>query len=241
MTNDKKLMLLAAFWLWGCWPDAALPALPVPQAAWPVLPAAVKPKQVSSEVRDPARREGVVMPIDQGSLEEMKTGSYKFAANITSVAEGQMTLRSTATTLPPEDIDALRRAAFSDPSGRHRGTQRDSGEHRKGCRQRLCDHQWRHRRGRRGPLAQTSDIYRTVTFDDYPVYYDDGRADPALDDSVTLSDSSARPGRCRRWRRTAPMRWARPSRRQGQGWMPYNTTVFTKDGDISSIVRIWVP
>ena len=58
------------------------------------MPAASEAEEVSSEVRVLPGEEGVVMPIGQGSLEEMKTGSYKFAANISSVdtKKRQMTL-----------------------------------------------------------------------------------------------------------------------------------------------------
>ena len=35
---------------------------------------------------------GDVLPIDAGDLNEIKTGSYKFAASITKVADGQATL-----------------------------------------------------------------------------------------------------------------------------------------------------
>ena len=48
------------------------------------MPAASEVEEVSGEVHV-LPGEGVVMPIDQSSLGEMKTGSYKFAANISSV------------------------------------------------------------------------------------------------------------------------------------------------------------
>ena len=40
-------------------------------------------------------------------------------------------------------------------------------------------------------LWRSGDIYRTVTYDDYPVYYMMGELVLPVDDSVTISDSSA--------------------------------------------------
>ena len=86
MTNDKKLMLLAGVlalgMLAGCSSASAASAASGMAGS---MPAASEVEEVSSEVRVLPGEEGVVMPIDQGSLEEMKTGSYKFAANISSV------------------------------------------------------------------------------------------------------------------------------------------------------------
>ena len=86
MTNDKKLMLLAGVlalgMLAGCSSASAASAASGMAGS---MPAASEAEEVSTEVRVLPGEEGVVMPIDQGSLEEMKTGSYKFAANISSV------------------------------------------------------------------------------------------------------------------------------------------------------------
>ena len=95
MTNDKKLMLLAGVlalgMLAGCSSASAASAASGMAGS---MPAASEVEEVSSEVRVLSGEEGVIMPIDQGSLEEMKTGSYKFAANISSVdaKKRQMTL-----------------------------------------------------------------------------------------------------------------------------------------------------
>lgn len=42
-------------------------------------------------------------------------------------------------------------------------------------------------------LTLDHDVYRTVTFDDYPVYYEMGEVTLPLAGGVTLSDSSADP------------------------------------------------
>ena len=111
MTNDKKLMLLAGVlalgMLAGCSSASAASAASGMAGS---MPAASEAEEVSTEVRVLPGEEGVVMPIDQGSLEEMKTGSYKFAANISSVdtKKRQMTLTVYGyDAYRAEDVDAL--------------------------------------------------------------------------------------------------------------------------------------
>ena len=111
MTNDKKLMLLAGVlalgMLAGCSSASAASAASGMAGS---MPAASEVEEVSSEVRVLPGEEGVVMPINQGSLEEMKTGSYKFAANISSVdaKKRQMTLTVYGyDAYRAEDVDAL--------------------------------------------------------------------------------------------------------------------------------------
>ena len=111
MTNDKKLMLLAGVlalgMLVGCSSASAASAASGMAGS---MPAASEAEEVSSEVRVLPGEEGVIMPIDQGSLEEMKTGSYKFAANISSVdtKKRQMTLTVYGyDAYRAEDVDAL--------------------------------------------------------------------------------------------------------------------------------------
>ena len=111
MTNDKKLMLLAGVlalgMLAGCSSASAASAASGMAGS---MPAASEAEEVSSEVRVLPGEEGVIMPIDQGSLEEMKTGSYKFAANISSVdaKKRQMTLTVYGyDAYRAEDVDAL--------------------------------------------------------------------------------------------------------------------------------------
>ena len=65
----------------------------------------VESSAASSEA---AGETGDVLPIDAGDLNEIKTGSYKFAASITKVADGQATLSVYGyDSYLPEDIDAL--------------------------------------------------------------------------------------------------------------------------------------
>ena len=110
MTNDKKLMLLAGVLalsvLTGCSSASAASATSSMAASM----AAASPAASSEVVSQPETAEGVVLPIAQGSLEEMKTGSDQFAADITSVdaKKHQMTMTVYAyDTYRAEDIDGL--------------------------------------------------------------------------------------------------------------------------------------
>lgn len=85
MKNDKKRMLLAGVLalsvLTGCSSASAASATSSMAASM----AAASPAASSEVVSQPETAEGVVLPIAQGSLEEIKTGSDQFAADITSV------------------------------------------------------------------------------------------------------------------------------------------------------------
>ena len=89
-------------------------------------------------------------------------------------------------------------------------------------------------------LTLDHDVYRTVTFDDYPVYYEMGEVTLPLAGGVTLSDSSADP-QASAVETDGADAVAEAVNAEPDGWMPNNTLVFTEDGTISSIVRIWVP
>ena len=175
MTNDKKLMLLAGVlalgMLAGCSSASAASAASGMAGS---MPAASEAEEVSSEVRVLPGEEGVIMPIDQGSLEEMKTGSYKFAANISSVdtKKRQMTLTVYGyDAYRAEDVDALDvGSVFSThldgaveaqnvtvekiEKNEENGTVFING----GIEEGGVD------------LWRSGDIYRTVTYDDYPAY-----------------------------------------------------------------------
>ena len=150
---------------------------------------------------------GDVLPIDAGNLNEIKTGSYKFAASITKVADGQATLSVYGyDSYLPEDIDALQEGSVlrihdqgdttvtkltvtSIDRDADNGYVTINGGIEAGGVELTLDH----------------DVYRTVTFDEYA-------------DAVAEAVNA-----------------------EPDGWMPNNTLVFTEDGTISSIVRIWVP
>lgn len=238
MTNDKKLMLLAGVlalgMLAGCSSASAASAASGMAGSMPA----------ASEVRVLPGEEGVMMPIDQGSLEEMKTGSYKFAANISSVdaKKRQMTLTVYGyDAYRAEDVDALDvGSVFSThldgaveaqnvtvekiEKNEENGTVSING----GIEEGGVD------------LWRNGDIYRTVTYDDYPVYYMMGELVLPVDDSVTLSDSSADVDAVP-VETNGTIEVGKAISEDKDNWTPYNTTVFTKDGAVSNILRIWVP
>ena len=185
---------------------------------------------------------GDVLPIAAGDLNEIKTGSYKFAASITKVADGQATLSVYGyDSYLPEDIDALQEGSVlrihdqgdttvtkltvtSIDRDADNGYVTINGGIEAGGVELTLDH----------------DVYRTVTFDDYPVYYMMGELVLPVDDSVTLSDSSASVDAVP-VETSGSIEVGKAISEDKDNWTPYNTTVFTKDGVVSNILRIWVP
>lgn len=163
---------------------------------------------------------GDVLPIDAGNLNEIKTGSYKFAASITKVADGQATLSVYGyDSYLPEDIDALQEGSVlrihdqgdttvtkltvtSIDRDADNGYVTINGGIEAGGVELTLDH----------------DVYRTVTLSD-------SSADPQASAVETDGADAV----------------AEAVNAEPDGWMPNNTLVFTEDGTISSIVRIWVP
>ena len=232
MTNDKKLMLLAGVlalgMLVGCSSASAASAASGMAGS---MPAASEVEEVSSEVRVLPGEEGVIMPIDQGSLEEMKTGSYKFAANISSVdtKKRQMTLTVYGyDAYRAEDVDAL-------DVGSVFSTHLDGAVEAQNVTVEKIE-----KNEENGTVSISGDIYRTVTYDDYPVYYMMGELVLPVDDSVTLSDSSADVDAVP-VETNGTIEVGKAVSEDKDNWTPYNTTVFTKDGVVSNVLRIWVP
>ena len=199
----------------------------------------VESSAASSEA---AGETGDVLPIAAGDLNEIKTGSYKFAASITKVADGQATLSVYGyDSYLPEDIDALQEGSVlrihdqgdttvtkltvtSIDRDADNGYVTINGGIEAGGVELTLDH----------------DVYRTVTFDDYPVYYMMGELVLPVDDSVTLSDSSASVDAVP-VETSGTIEVGKAVSEDKDNWTPYNTTVFTKDGAVSNILRIWVP
>lgn len=238
MTNDKKLMLLAGVlalgMLAGCSSASAASAASGMAGSMPA----------ASEVRVLPGEEGVIMPIDQGSLEEMKTGSYKFAANISSVdtKKRQMTLTVYGyDAYRAEDVDAL-------DVGSVFSTHLDGAvEAQNVTVEKIEKNEENGAVSINGGIEEggvdlwrSGDIYRTVTYDDYPVYYMMGELVLPMDDSVTLSDSSASVDAVP-VETSGTIEVGKAISEDKDNWTPYNTTVFTKDGAVSNILRIWVP
>lgn len=196
----------------------------------------------SAAASSEAAQTGDILPIDQGTLEDMKTGSYKFAANLLAVKDGQMTMGVYSyDAYTKEDIDGLqvgdvievhdqgdttvtKMTVESLENNADTGYVTINGGIEEGGLDLTMDH----------------DVYRTLTFDDYPVYYEVGELTLPMDEKIVVTDSSADPQ-------------ANPVESDGidavteavsaepDSWYCNNTTVFTQDGVITNINRIWVP
>ena len=88
-------------------------------------------------------------------------------------------------------------------------------------------------------LIQDRGVYRTSTFDGYPVYYKVGDVTLPLADDVTLEDSSADP-QASEQQSTGVADVARDIA-DSDNWNVTNTTVFVQDGHVFDIQRVWVP
>ena len=189
-----------------------------------------------------AEQTGAVQPIEQGTLDDMKTGSYKLAANITAIKDGQAALEVYSyDAYTKEDIDDLQ---VGDVLSTHldgadaaqdvtieriekddeHGAVTINGGIEEGGVELWLDH----------------DVYRTVTMDGYPVYYKVGELALPLAENVTMEDSSADP-QASAVESDGASAVEEAFNAGPANWNCNNTTVFTDNGNVSSIVRVWVP
>ena len=201
-------------------------------------PASSSTAAASSEVE----QTGDVLPIKVGELDDIKTDSYKFAANITAVKDGQVTMTvygydayekadiealevgdviethdqgdTTMTKITVESIDRDEDAGSVMING---GVEEGGLE-----------------------LWVDRDTYRTVTFDDSPVYYAVGELTLPVTDDVTLSDTSADP-QADAVLGDGPADLEEAFNADPENWTANNTTVFTDNGKVNGILRVWVP
>ena len=89
-------------------------------------------------------------------------------------------------------------------------------------------------------LMDGSEYYRTITFDDYPVYYEVGETELSLADDVVLKDSSADP-QADAVETTGAQAVAAAINADPDNWTVYNTTLAVQEGKIVEVRRIWVP
>lgn len=89
-------------------------------------------------------------------------------------------------------------------------------------------------------LMDGSEYYRTITFDDYPVYYEVGETELSLADDVVLKDSSADP-QADAVETTGAQAVAAAINADPDNWTVYNTTLVVQEGKIVEVRRIWVP
>ena len=82
--------------------------------------------------------------------------------------------------------------------------------------------------------------YRTMTFDDYPVYYEMGEKTMPLAEDVVLKDSSADP-QAEAVETTGADAVAAAINADPDNWTTYNTTLVVQGGKVLEVRRIWVP
>ena len=89
-------------------------------------------------------------------------------------------------------------------------------------------------------LLLDGDTYRTMTFDDYPVYYEMGEKTMPLAEDVVLKDSSADP-QAEAVETTGAAAVAAAINADPENWTVYNTTLVVQGGKVQEVRRIWVP
>lgn len=185
---------------------------------------------------------GAVQPNKQVPLEDIATGTYKFAANITAVKDGQVTLDVCSYDIYEKAlIDKLKVGdllnTHLDGADKAQDITVESIERDKengfvsingGVEQGGVD------------LRLENDFYRTFTMDDYPVYYKLGELTMPLADNVTIEDSSADP-QASAVEINGAAAVEETFNADPDYWVCGNTTVFTDNGAVNNIVRIWVP
>ena len=82
--------------------------------------------------------------------------------------------------------------------------------------------------------------YRTMTFDDYPLYYEMGEKTMTLAENVVLKDSSADP-QAEAVEITGADAVAAAINADPDNWTTYNTTLVVQGGKVQEVHRIWVP
>ena len=89
-------------------------------------------------------------------------------------------------------------------------------------------------------LKLEDDTYRTMTFDDYPLYYEMGEKTMPLAEDVVLKDSSADP-QAEAVETTGADAVAAAINADPDNWTTYNTTLVVQGGKVLEVRRIWVP
>ena len=87
---------------------------------------------------------------------------------------------------------------------------------------------------------EDDDTYRTMTFDDYPLYYEMGEKTMPLAENVVLKDSSVDP-QAEAVETTGADAVAAAINADPDNWTTYNTTLVVQGGKVLEVRRIWVP
>ena len=191
------------------------------------------------------QEDGTVEPIEVTTEDDLKnaTSAYQVAASIDGVKDGQVTLTAYSyDAYEQADIDALEvggklithdegaqasQLAEVEVKSIEKDTENGyvtiNGGVEEGGVELCLDH----------------DVYRTITMDDYPVYYEVGRLTLPLAEDAELRDSSADPQASETV--TSGAADVETALNADTDWTPNNTKVTVTDGAVSRIVRIWVP
>ena len=87
---------------------------------------------------------------------------------------------------------------------------------------------------------EDDDTYRTMTFDDYPLYYEMGEKTMPLAENAVLKDGSADP-QAEAVETTGADAVAAAINADPDNWTTYNTTLVVQGGKVLEVRRIWVP
>ncbi len=189
-----------------------------------------------------AEQTGAVQPIEQGALEDMKTQSYKFAANITAIKDGQVSME--VYSYDAYEKDAIDNLKEGDVISTHLDGADDAQDVTVTSIEKNDDTGYITINGgvEQGgvDLCLDHDVYRTITMDDYPVYYKVGELTLPLEDNATMEDSSADP-QASAVESDGAAAVEEAFNADPDYWICNNTTVFTDNGSVSNIVRVWVP
>lgn len=189
-----------------------------------------------------AEQAGAVQPIEQGTLEDMKTQSYKFAANITAIKDGQVSME--VYSYDAYEKDAIDNLKEGDVISTHLDGADDAQDVTVTSIEKNDDTGYITINGgvEQGgvDLCLDHDVYRTITMDDYPVYYKVGELTLPLEDNATMEDSSADP-QASAVESDGAAAVEEAFNADPDYWICNNTTVFTDNGSVSNIVRVWVP
>ena len=196
----------------------------------------------SAAVSSAAEQIGAVQPIEQGTLEDMKTENYKFAANINTIKDGQVSLE--VYSYDAYEKDAIENLKEGDVIRTHLDGADEAQDVTVNSIEKNAETGYITINGgiEEGgvDLCLDHDVYRTIEMDDYPVYYKVGDLILPLAEDATMEDSSADP-QASAVESDGAAAVEEAFHANPDYWICNNTTVFTDNGKVSSIVRIWVP
>ena len=237
MRLNKKMLavtaILAVGILAGCGSSSASSIASSAVSSAPASSAAA-----SSE----AEQTGAVQPIEQGSLEDMKTENYKFAADITAIKDGQVSME--VYSYDAYEKDAIDNLQVGDTIRTHLDGADDAQDVTVESVEKNAETGYISINGgvEQGgvDLCLDHDVYRTITMDGYPVYYKVGELTLPLADDVTMEDSSADP-QASAVESDGAAAVEQAFNADPDYWVCNNSSIFTDGGRVSNIVRVWVP